>query len=89
MENKTVTEKLSDVYDGQMWQFFQYDADGLPFLAVEHNYLLMLNCDWFQPYKHTQFSIGVIYLAIENLPREYRFKRENIIIVGINYTWTW
>ena len=43
----------------------------------------MLNCDWFQPYKHTSFSVGVLYLAVQNLPRELRFKRDNIIVVGI------
>ena len=43
----------------------------------------MLNCDWFQPFKHTQYSVGVIYLALENLPREVRFKKENILIVGL------
>ena len=44
---------------------------------------LMLNCNWFQPFHHTQYSIGVIYLVILNLPRTIRFKPENIIIVGI------
>ena len=45
--------------------------------------MLMLNCDWFQPFKHTQFSVGVLYFAIENLPRDIRFERENILVVGI------
>ena len=74
---------LSDVYDGNVWKHFQYDSDGLPFLAAPNNYLLMLNCDWFQPFTHTPFSVGVLYLAIQNLPRNLRFKRENILIVGI------
>ena len=43
----------------------------------------MLNVDWFQPFKHTNCSIGVIYLAFFNLPREERFKRQNIILVGV------
>ena len=43
----------------------------------------MTGHNWFQPFKHTQFSVGVLYLAVENLPREVRFRRENIIIVGI------
>ena len=57
-------DMLSDIYDGQMWTSFQYDSSGVPFLAAPNNYLLMLNCDWFQPYKHTQFSVGVLYLAV-------------------------
>lgn len=52
---------LADIYDGQIWQHFQYDCNGDPFLAKPYNFLLMLNCDWFQPFKHTQFSVGVLY----------------------------
>ena len=44
---------------------------------------LMLNLDWFQPYDGTIYSIGVIYTAICNLPRNIRFKRENLLILGI------
>ena len=43
----------------------------------------MLRVDWFEPYKHTNHSCGVIYLVRMNLPREERFKPENVIIVGI------
>lgn len=80
---KNSSDKLCDVYDGEMWQHFQHDNSGTPFLAEPFNYLLMLNCDWFQPFKHMQFSVGVLYLALENLPREFRFKHENIMIAGI------
>ena len=75
-------EFLCDEYDGSMWEHFQY-SNGVPFLASQHKYLLMLNCDWFQPFKHTQFSVGVMYLVVQNLPRSVRFKRENVIIVGV------
>lgn len=44
---------------------------------------LMLNLDWFQPYKHTTYSVGVLYLTIMNLPRSVRFKRENVLLVGV------
>ena len=74
---------MQDVYDGEIWKRYEFDDNGAPFLSAPYNYLLMLNCDWFQPYKHTQFSVGVLYFAIQNLPRELRFIRENIIIVGI------
>ena len=43
----------------------------------------MLNIDWFRPYKHTPYSVGVIYMVITNLPRSIRFKKENVILVGI------
>ena len=42
----------------------------------------MMNVDWFRPFKHTTYSIGVIYLVVQNLPRSLRFKLENVIIVG-------
>lgn len=65
--------QLHDVYDGQMCQHFQYDPSGSPFLAGQNSYLFMLNCDWFQPFRHA-FTVGVLYLALENLPRDVRFK---------------
>ena len=39
--------------------------------------------DWFQPFDGTQYTTGVVYMAISNLPRELRFKAENIMILGI------
>lgn len=30
-----------------------------------------------------EYSVGAIYLAIQNLPREERYKEENIILVGV------
>ena len=45
------------------------------------NYGLMLNIDWFQPFKHlSSFSVGAIYLVILNLHRHLAFKRENNIL---------
>ena len=43
----------------------------------------MLNIDWFNPYKETLYSVGAIYLIVQNLPRSERFKVENIILVGL------
>ncbi len=73
---------LSDVYDGRLWKdFLQFE--GRSFLEAKNSVAFMLNIDWFQPFKHRVYSIGIIYLAIMNLPRAIRFKRENIIIVGL------
>ena len=55
---------------------------GVPFLDVPGNLVFMLNIDWFQPFERAQYSVGVVYLVIQNLPREVRFKPENIIIVA-------
>lgn len=43
----------------------------------------MLNCDWFQPFDHSTYSLVAIYIAIQNLPRHLRFKSENIGVGGI------
>lgn len=75
-------DTLADIYDGKVWQEFQ-NINGVPFLSLPYNYAFSINVDWFQPFKRMQHSTGVIYLAVQNLPRSERFKRENIIIVGI------
>ena len=81
--DRTVPEgMLSDIYDGLVWKEF-LNYKGQPFLSQPHNLALMLNCDWFQPFKHTQYSVGVLYLTILNLPRSMRFKPENVLIAGI------
>jgi hypothetical protein len=54
-----------------------------PFLSRPYGFGLTLNVDWFQPYDHITYSVGVIFLTINNVPREHRNKRENIVLVGI------
>ena len=44
---------------------------------------LSLNVDWFRPYKHVEYSVSAMYIAILNYPRQLRYLRENIILVGI------
>ena len=73
---------MGDIYDGRVWNEF-CDVNGQNFFLQPHHLGLMLNCDWFQPYRHTNYSIGVLYLVILNLPRSMRFKPENILIAGI------
>lgn len=75
-------DMLEDVYDGKIWKEFQV-VDGQPFLSGDWGIGLMINVDWFQPYKHTNCSVGAIYLTIMNLPRSVRFRRENVILIGI------
>ena len=70
---------LSDIYDGRVWE--EYKLNG--FLTAPYCYLVTLNLDWFQPYSHIEYSVGVIYLAIQNLPRSERYKEENIMLVGL------
>ena len=80
----SVTDRLSDVYDGNiiLWKEFcseKFDK----YLMHKRNYGVMLNFDFFQPYKHTTDSYGAIYLTLMNLPRSERLKQENTMLVGI------
>ena len=72
----------SDVYDGKIWKDFQVYR-GVPFLQTPNNFVLMMNFDFFQPYKHVQYSVGAMYLTILNLPRCLRYKQENVILCGL------
>ena len=73
---------LADVYDGTVWQDFNSDKYN-NYLKLPGNLLLSLNTVWFQPFERTKYSVGVLYLVILNLPRDQRYKMENIIIVGV------
>ncbi len=67
------TDRLHDVFDGKIWK------EGFrKFFESPRSLGLQLNIDWYQPYKHSSLSLGVIYLAILNLPRTLRFKVRTI-----------
>ena len=74
---------LADVYDGNLWREFQ-TVNGMPYLQKPRKYGFMLNFDFFQPMKRRKdYSVGVFYFALLNLPSAERFKWENIIVLGI------
>ena len=53
-------------------------------LVAPFCYGLLLKIDWFEPFDNFIYSVGVIYLVVLNLPRNVRYKRENVIIlIGI------
>ena len=43
----------------------------------------MLNVNWFNPFKHSPGSIGAVYCVLANLPRNERYKRENILLLAL------
>ena len=43
----------------------------------------MVNLNWFQPFDHVQYSVGVIYAVVLNLPRQERFEIEGVLLIGI------
>ena len=76
------TEYMSDVYDGNIWKEWQC-WKGRNFLSLPYSLATTLNLDWFQPYTHVNYSVGVFYMVILNLPREERYKIENIVLLAI------
>src|SRR3989337_3319380 len=68
-----------------IWKGFK-DDNAEPFFNKEYadtHIGLMLNMDWFQPFINSQYSVGVIYAIICNLPRAERFKPENILTLVV------
>lgn len=73
---------LKDVSNGKIWSDFQ-SYNEKPFLSDPLCLALCMNVDFFQPYKHVNYSVGAVYLIIMNLPRKERYKRENLLLIGL------
>jgi len=73
---------MGDIYDGKLWRDLMA-INGRPFLEAPNNLVISLNVDWFRVYEHSQYSAGPIYVVILNLPRNERYKSENVILTGI------
>jgi Transposase family tnp2 len=85
VERENNTDSMFDIYDGNVWKEF-LDHNSEIFFTKEYadsHIGLMLNLDWFQPFINSQYSVGVIYAVICNLPRKERFKPSNIITLAI------
>jgi hypothetical protein len=73
---------MTDIFAGQRWKDLQ-KYNGSDFLNTPRNYGLMLTFDFFQPMKHRKdYSVGVLYIVLLNLPHAERFKWENVLVVG-------
>ena len=68
-----------DIYDGRVWQDFVDSG----FFSEPHSYGLLLNVDWFEPFEHSIYAVGVIFMALLNLPHSIRYHQENIIVCGL------
>lgn len=81
----TIPDVLCDLQDGRVWKTFKLNEnDATPFvLESEYNLMLSINVDWFQPFEYRPHSSGGIYMTIQNLPRELRNLRENLLLVGL------
>ena len=59
------------------------NLEGENLFSDKYSLGLLLNVDCFNPFKHVEYSVGAIYLAILNFPRQLRYRKENIILLGI------
>ena len=80
-EHTIVDGVMTDIYDGVVWQSFC--RDGNKILASRYSIQLAINIDWFQPYTHVSYSVGVIYICVLNFPHRMRYLKGNIFVVGI------
>ncbi|KAG1440698.1 hypothetical protein G6F56_011812 [Rhizopus delemar] len=80
-----IPSRYMDIYDGAVWKTLKTDPSShVPFVEESvFNLMVTLNVDWFQPYKGTQHSTGAIYMTIQNLPRDERNLRKNVLLVGL------
>lgn len=71
---------MADIFDGKVWKSF-LTINGEEFLSSRYTLALSLNADWFNPYKHIEYSVGAMYIAILNYPRQLRYLHKNILLV--------
>jgi hypothetical protein len=79
---------MSDIYEGRVWKTFlsSLDNQNSQFFTPEtadSNLEIIINLDWFQPFKSSVYNTGAIYGIIYNLLRNIRFKKENMLILGL------
>ena len=69
---------LEDVKDGEVLKDFMMDPlqPSVPFLRDSNNIGLLLNVDWFKPFKRSEYKVSAIMMTALNLPREVRFRKE-------------
>ena len=67
-QKQMASNVIADIYDGCIWKEFT------SFLEAPYALGLILNFDFFQPYTHTTYSVGVFYLTIMNLPCTLRYR---------------
>ena len=79
---KSDSQFMFDTCDGKIYHDFK-DDDLKEFFANKRNIGLMMNFDFFDPFENTEYSLGVIYCVITNLPRHLRFKWENVLVLGV------
>ena len=66
LKGRASNDFMADITDGKVWTELvtSISPDRTPVNILG----LLINIDWFQPYKDISYSVGVIYAVIINLP---------------------
>ncbi|SMN01565.1 hypothetical protein SPONL_2133 [uncultured Candidatus Thioglobus sp.] len=72
------TKYLNDIYSGRIWKEFSQQG----FFSSKYNLGLMLNVDWFKPFKRSEYKVAALMVTFLNLPRAKRFLKKWTIIAG-------
>ena len=68
-----------DIYNGRVWQQFHNTV----FFSQPYSYGLLLNVNWFEPFEHSVYAVGVVFMSLLNRPRHVRYNQENVILCGL------
>ena len=79
--NDVPTGYLTGVFDDRLWREWE-TKNGTSISRSAKKSSVYASINWFQPFDHTQYNVGVVYLVVLNLPRAMRFKPENVIIIS-------
>ena len=85
LQHTTGNDCLEDVWDGRVWKLFKCDNRGVEkcFFSDLYHVALILNIDWFKPFKHSEYKVGGIYMNVLNLPRTERYKTKWTMLIGL------
>jgi len=80
---------MLDIYNGKVWKTFSsyldiFDTSWFFTKEMADSYLrIIVNLNWFQPFKSSAYNCGIIYGIIYNLPQNIRFKKENMLTLNL------
>ena len=74
----TPSDVMCDVLDGRLWKTLTSQG----YFKSKYDIVLMMNVDWYRPFKRSEYKVAAIMMTILNLPREERFKKKWTIIAG-------
>ena len=85
LQHTTGNDCLEDVWDGRVWKSFKCDNRGVEkcFFSDLYHVALILNIDWFKPFKYSEYKVGGIYMNVLNLPRTERYKTKWTMLIGL------